>query len=154
MVRPLFVLAALAASAPALVAAPLTIETLLDIKHPSRAVFSPDGSAVAFVWDRAGVQDVYVAGSGEGEPRPLTRHEAGLVDGLFWSRDGRTLFFERGGDLWQVPATGGEAKAVWTTPDPESGVAPSHDGTRVAFVRNRHIWMRNLADGGEMQLTN
>jgi Tol biopolymer transport system component len=134
-------------------ASPLTIETLLDIKHPSQAVWSPDGRTIAFVWDRSGVQDVYVAGGGGGEPRPLTCHDNGLVDGLFWSRDGGTLFFERKGDLWRVPASGESPQPVWTTPDAETGVALSHDGTRVAFSRGGDLWVRSLADGRETRLT-
>ena len=39
----------------------LTIEQLIDIKHPSEPIWSPDGKLVAFVWDRAGVANLYVA---------------------------------------------------------------------------------------------
>jgi len=40
---------------------PLTIEQLIDIRHPSNPMWSPDGRHVVFVWDRAGVSKVYVA---------------------------------------------------------------------------------------------
>ena len=48
----------------------LTIEQLIDIKHPSSPSWSPDGRHVAFVWDRAGVSNLYLAdaGSPSGEP--------------------------------------------------------------------------------------
>src|SRR2546427_372081 len=132
----------------------LTIDALIDIKHPSQAAWSPDGEQVAFVWDRAGVQNVYVAGSGQGEPRALTAHASGLVAGLFWSGDSRSVYFERDGDLWRVPATGSEPpQRAWTTPEAESDVTPSHDGTRVAFARGGDLWVRRLADGGETRLT-
>ena len=39
----------------------LSIEQLIDIKHPSNPVWSPDGKRVAFIWDRAGVANLYVA---------------------------------------------------------------------------------------------
>ena len=39
----------------------LTIEQLIDIRHPSSPVWSPDGRRVAFMWDRAGVADWYIA---------------------------------------------------------------------------------------------
>jgi len=144
----------LAAAAP-IAAAPgaLSVETLLDIRHPSQAAWSPDGERVAFVWDRTGVQDVYVVGSRVGIPEGLTRHESGLVDGLFWSRDSKTVYFERGGDLWQVAATGGEPRPVWTTAESEGDVALSHDGTRVAFSRKSDLWVRVVADGRESRLT-
>ncbi len=134
-------------------AAPLTIDTLLEIRHPSQPAWSPDGLSVAFLWDKAGVEDVYVVDGREGTPRALTHHDSGLVDGVFWGHDGRTVFFERGGDLWQVAATGGEPRLVWTTPEAETGVVPSHDGTRVAFSRGGDLWVRSLADGHETRLT-
>ena len=117
----------------------LTIEALIDIKHPSQAAWSPDGEQVAFVWDRAGVQDVYVAGSGQGEPHALTAHASGLVAGLFWSGDSRSIYFERDGDLWRVPSTGSEpAQRVWTTPDDDA----VRDGLRAV---HRSMWRKCLA---------
>src|ERR1700694_5983990 len=82
----------------------LTIDALIDIKHPSQAAWSPDGEQVALVWDRAGVQNVYAAGRGQGEPRALTAHASGLVAGLFWSADSRSVYFERDGDLRRARA--------------------------------------------------
>ena len=38
----------------------LTIDQLIDIQHPSNAMWTPDGRHVVFVWDRAGVSKVYV----------------------------------------------------------------------------------------------
>jgi len=131
----------------------LTIDALVEIKHPSQAAWSPDGEQVAFVWDRAGVQNVYVAGSRGGEPRALTSDAAGLVAGLFWSGDSQTVYFERDGDLWRVAATGAAPQRVWTTPEAESDVTLSHDGTRVAFSRDGDLWVRSLADGRETRLT-
>jgi dipeptidyl aminopeptidase/acylaminoacyl peptidase len=132
----------------------LTMDALLDVKHPSQAAWSPDGASVAFVWDRAGVQNVYAVGSRRGEPRALTAHTSGLVAGLFWAPDSRTVYFERDGDLWRVGADGAAAAArVWTTPQGEGDVALSHDGMRVAFARDGDLWVRTLADGRETRLT-
>jgi hypothetical protein len=39
----------------------LTIEQLIDIKHPSNPVWSADGKHVSFTWDRAGVSKRYVS---------------------------------------------------------------------------------------------
>ncbi|HEV3062615.1 MAG TPA: prolyl oligopeptidase family serine peptidase [Vicinamibacterales bacterium] len=113
----------------------LTIEQLIDIKHPSTPMWAPDGQSVVFVWDRAGVSQVFVAAAtGSGAPRELK--EAGSsLNGAFWSADGRALMLPRNGDLWRVPIDGGAASAVWTTPQAELAITPSPDGARVAFVR-------------------
>jgi dipeptidyl aminopeptidase/acylaminoacyl peptidase len=142
-------------------AAQLTIEQLIDIKHPSNPVWSPNGKYVAFAWDRAGVSNLYISSSdGHSQPVALTSFAEGGVDQMFWSHDSQTVYFPRGGDLWQVAVSGGTPKPVWTTPTVEYGMVPSPDGTRVAFVRSnptsdeeasRHseLVVRSLADGGE-----
>jgi len=38
----------------------------------------------------------------------------GQMEAPNWSRDGKTLIFDRGGQLWTVPATGGEARRIDT----------------------------------------
>ena len=39
----------------------LTIEQLIDIRHPSNPVWSPDGRRVAFLSERAGIANIFVA---------------------------------------------------------------------------------------------
>ncbi len=113
----------------------LTIERLIDIRHPSSPMWSPDGRTVVFVWDRAGVSKVYAADVSGSAPRELGDAGATLA-GAFWSADGRALMIVKNGDLWRVPIDGAAAAPVWTTPETESGVVPSPDGSRVAFVRS------------------
>ena len=36
----------------------------------------------------------------------------GYMEAPNWSRDGKTLIFDRGGKIWTIPATGGEATAI------------------------------------------
>src|SRR5436853_3600908 len=83
----------------------LTIEQLVDIRHPSNPMWSPDGRSAVFVWDRAGVSNVYVAAAdARGQaaaPRQLPAAGASL-NGAFWSTDGRALLVPRDGDLWRV----------------------------------------------------
>jgi len=156
-------------TAPGPASASLTIDRIVEIKHPSQPAWSPDGRSVAFVWDQGGVQNVFVVDSrgASQAPKSLTSYETGAVDNLFWSPDGRTLFFVRDGDLWRLPADGSAApQAVWTTRESESQVVPSPDGTRMAFVRGGQLgvpdwqriggdlWVRLLADGRETRLTN
>src|SRR5262249_37197860 len=68
--------------------APLSIEQLLDIKHPSQPVCPPDGKRVAFLWERAYVANVYVVDVDAHEsPRAVTAFPDGQVEEVFWSRD-------------------------------------------------------------------
>jgi dipeptidyl aminopeptidase/acylaminoacyl peptidase len=127
----------------------LAIDQLIDIRHPSNPMWTPDGKSVVFVWDRAGVSKVYLASAaGSGAPRELPGAGSSL-NGAFFSADGRALLVPRNGDLWRVPLDGAAAAAVWTTAGAESSIAGSPDGTRVAFVRDHQIVVRSLADGGE-----
>ena len=114
----------------------LTIEQLIEIKHPSHPVWSPDNKRVAFVWDRADIKNLYVANAdGSGALVPLTSFPEGGVAEAFWSEDGESVYFVREGDFWKVPRAGGEAKPAWTKPDHGSEFALSPDARRVAFVR-------------------
>src|SRR5919198_1995510 len=114
----------------------LTIEQLIEIRHPSSPMWSPDGQHAVFVWDRAGVSKVYVAdANGSGAPRELSAAGATLSS-AFWSTDGKAFMTIRNGDLWRVPIDGSAASPVWTTPETETNVVPSPDGSHVAFVRS------------------
>lgn len=132
----------------------LDIDSLVAIRHPSGGSWSPDGSRVAFVWDRAGVSNLYVVDRVGGWPQPLTDYQEGLLSAPFWSRDGRLLYYERNGELWSIPAEkGGSPSAVFGTDAEEAGVRLSPDGTHIAFIRLGDVWIRDLAAGREKRLT-
>jgi dipeptidyl aminopeptidase/acylaminoacyl peptidase len=147
----------------------LTIDRLTEIGHPSEPAWSPDGTQVAFVWDRGGVQNLYLVASGGRAPEPprrLTHYDAGSTGNLFWSQDGKALYFVHGGDLWcTIPGQASAPQPVWTTPEFENQVTPSPDGTMVAFVRGgdqsvpdwqraeADLYVRSLGDGRETRLT-
>lgn len=142
----------------------LTIEQLIDIKHPSDPLWSPDGRRVAFVWERAGVSNFYVANSdGEGQPIALTSYTDGQIGGAFWSKDGSVLHFSRSGELWQVNATGGESpRPAWAPETKQMDVVPSPDGTMVALARpssgsssangGSDLYVRSLTTGNESRI--
>jgi dipeptidyl aminopeptidase/acylaminoacyl peptidase len=146
-------------SAQAKTAHPLTIEQLIDIKHPSNPVWSPDGKRVAFLWDRADVVNLYVADAdGAGKPVALTSFPDGKVTSFFWSKDSGAVYFAHGGDLWQASASVGEPHPVWSTPASEGDFALSPDSSRLAFVRKKSsgeaqhgtdLIVRSLASGSE-----
>jgi dipeptidyl aminopeptidase/acylaminoacyl peptidase len=135
-----WVLAPRAASLQSAGARPLTIDALIDIRHPSSPVWSPDGKHVAFLSERAGIGNIFVSDVGPasttGTARAVTSYPDGQGAGFFWSRDSQRIYFSREGDLWQVAIAGGAPTAVWSTPQSESGIVMSPDGSRVAFIRS------------------
>ena len=138
----------------------LTIEQLVDIRHPANPVWSPDGRLIAYTSERAGIGNLYVADvsratSGAPATALTTFTTAGQIAGIpFWSADSRTIYFARNGDLWQVSADGSGLRATWETLAAESSIAPAPDRRRVAFARaldeqQTQIVARVLADGTE-----
>src|SRR5215831_3348890 len=114
----------------------LTIDQLVQIKHPSGHQWTPDGKHVWFTYDDGGVNNVWaVAADGSSPAVALTSYPDGQAGGGgFWSGDGKTFFFQRGGGLLAVPVTGGTPQAAWPSAARASGFTPSPDGTKVAFV--------------------
>ncbi len=113
--------------------AALTIDTLIDIRHPSAPVWSRDSQRVAFLWDRAGVGTLHVVASDGASPPVALTNDGQTVTGVFWSADGTALYFTRGGTLMTVPAGGGAPRAVWAQ-SPGRNLTVSPDGTRVAYL--------------------
>src|SRR4029079_13123168 len=65
----------------------LTIDQLIQIKHPSGHQWTPDGSHVWFPYDDGGINNVWaVAADGSGPPVALTSYPEGQTgNGGFWS---------------------------------------------------------------------
>jgi Tol biopolymer transport system component len=117
----------------------LTIDQLIQIKHPSGPHWTPDGSHIWFTYDDGGVNNVWaVAADGSRPPVALTNYpESQNGDGGFWSRDGRTFFFQRGGGLLAVSVKGGTPHSAWPSATNARGFSLSPDGARVAFLVGR-----------------
>lgn len=146
----------------------------------SQPVFSPDGRRIAFLSDRSGAENLWLADADGGSPRQLT-----LLDGdpVFaspaWSADGRALFVSRyradreAWELWQVDAASGHGELLVpireNTGQPRStwrstlGAAPSRDGRWLYYavlvgprdtgrVPEWTIRRRDLRDGSEETL--
>ena len=116
----------------------LTIEQLIQIKHPSGHQWTPDGGHVWFTYDDGGVNNVWAApADGSGPPVALTTYPDGQSGGgSFWSRDGQTFFFPRDGGLLAVSVKGGTPHGAWASAAHGRGFSLSPDGERVAFVAN------------------
>ncbi len=135
----------------------LTIDKLIDIKHPSAPVWSRDSERVAFLWDRAGVTDLYlVTADGASKPVQITRNNAGdpAPNGIQWSADSQLLQFNLGGQAMQVAASGGAARpAMNARPQGASpGMVTSRDGRRQAYVAVTEIRVRNVDGSNEVKV--
>jgi len=73
------------------------------------------------------------------------------------SPDGSTIAFVSGGDIWEVPARGGDARLLVSHPATESRPLFSPDGRRLAFTSTRtgngDVYVVSLADGELTRLT-
>jgi Tol biopolymer transport system component len=77
---------------------------------------SPDGTQIVYSSDRAGTEDIWVVSTAGGAPRQLVNWP-GYEQSPVWSADGSTIYFvsskdARLGDVWKVPAAGGEPVRV------------------------------------------
>src|SRR5215470_6815178 len=73
------------------------------------------------------------------------------------SPDGKEIAFVSGGDIWTVPAMGGEARLLVAHPATESRPLYSPDGKSMAFTSTRtgngDVYVVNLASGAVKRLT-
>ena len=114
----------------------LSIDQLLQIKHPSNPIWSPDGRFIAYVWDEGGVGNLYVvdASGAAAAPRRLTSLKEGQINGAFWSKQGGSIFFPSAGTLYEVSLAGGEPQPLWGASVRGNNFVLSPDGTQIAFV--------------------
>jgi dipeptidyl-peptidase-4 len=80
---------------------------------------------------------------------------SGIVDYLF-SADGRALLFPLGGDLYYYDLSarrGAGVRRLTSTPAFETDPRISPHGRYVSFIRDRNLWILDLASGRERALT-
>ncbi|QUQ65186.1 serine hydrolase [Kutzneria sp. CA-103260] len=111
-------------------------DDLYEMAFPSQPEMSPDGRRIVYTLRTAdreadrNLTSLWQVDTGGGEARQLTRGTADSSPA--WSPDGTTIAFLRDGDIWLLPADGGEPRPVTTG----GAGAPvwSPDGTRIAFA--------------------
>jgi dipeptidyl aminopeptidase/acylaminoacyl peptidase len=149
---------------------PFTVEQILSFPSPENLVPSPVGSTIAWTFNERGVRNIYIASGPAFEARKLTSYtedDGQELTQVSFSRDGKTIVYVRGGDhgsnrgadtppnpaelpvqpriqIWSVTVPSGSPKLIGEGDDP----AVSPDTDRVAFVRNRQIWIAPI-DGSK-----
>ena len=126
---------------------PVGTETFLELRLPTDAQISPDGTQVAFVLDEfvEGEQKprgrIWMVSAEGGDARPFTHGQHGDSNPR-WSPDGTRLAFLSHRDegdrdkpqVYIVPAVGGEPRRVCIAPNGASSLTWSPEGTRLAFL--------------------
>jgi Tol biopolymer transport system component len=121
---------------------------------------SPDRSRIAFVSDRSGRDQLWLADATGAEARRLTNLELEYLQSPRWSPDGRSVVLagsRRGAfGLWLVDVADGRARPIATDRAAHSP-SFSRDGQWLYYASNQtgqwQIWRRGWPDGTPQQLT-
>jgi dipeptidyl aminopeptidase/acylaminoacyl peptidase len=162
-------LAALFASSahlPASAEPPFSIEEILSFSHPTELVAAPVGDRVAWVGEREGHRNLWVADGPGWASRSLAAFDGDdgqAISALTFTPDGETILFVRGGGPNRqgelpnpVSDPGGVEQTLWIT-SVDGAQAPRAlleagafdifpDGQRLAFLRDNQIWVTTLLD--------
>jgi tricorn protease len=115
---------------------------------PSRVILAASVGLAAFPNGRISVQ----RNSSDVAPTALSSFAEPSL-----SPDGSEIAFVSGGDIWTVPAQGGDARLLVSNDADESRPLYSPDGTRIAFVSTRtgngDIYVLTLANGQLQRIT-
>jgi len=116
-----------------------------DAAHDGSAVWSPDGTKIAFISNRRGTFEIYLMNADGSNQRPLRAEGVQTFDSVEWSPDGTRLAYVNGGEACVVeavaPGGGDSVVAPWSVStgrllgSSDIGVSWSPDGTRLV-VRN------------------
>ena len=146
-----------------------TVDQVLSFPSPENLTASPVGSTIAWTFNERGVRNIYVGEAPDFKARRITSYQQDdgqELTNLSFSGDGKTVVYVRGGDhgsnrgaeppnpsgspiqpkiqVWSVAVSGGPPKLVGEGDDP----ATAPDSERVAFVRDRRIWIAPI-DGSK-----
>jgi Tol biopolymer transport system component len=123
--------------------------------------YSPDGGRIAFVSDRSGSMELWVADSEDKNPQQLTHIGAPWLGGISWSPRGDQIAFDARPDgrsaIFLIDSNGGPPKVFDNSAYEERMPAWSHNGDAIYFNSNRDgtlaIWRKSLLDGSVQRVS-
>lgn len=123
--------------------------------------YSPDGRRIAFVSDRSGSMELWVADSEGKDEKQLTHLNVPWLGGISWSPEGNQIAFDaRPQDhsaIFLIAASGGEPRLLEHNAYEERMPGWSSDGKSLYFNSNRDgslaAWRRSLADGSVQRIS-
>lgn len=123
--------------------------------------FSPDGKQLAFVSDRSGAAEIWLAERNGENPIQLTSFKGPYTNNPRWSPDGGSLVFETPAhgnfDIYTINKTGGAPRRLTSAASEERAPSWSRDGRWIYFASNRNgewqVWKLASEGGAEIQVT-
>jgi Tol biopolymer transport system component len=123
----------------------------------SQPRYSPDGKLIAFVSDRDGAENLWVAARDGSDPRPLTKDKQSLFISPSWTPEGEYVLASRqtqqpwgAFELWMYHVRGGSGVQVTKgKPRPDAapdeyvhafGAVASHDGKHLYYTRRNKLF--------------
>jgi dipeptidyl aminopeptidase/acylaminoacyl peptidase len=134
----------------------ITIDRIADIKYPTEQHWSPDGKTVAFLWDAAGKQDLFMVRTGE-QPVALTDFPVNpdtLISdiGHFEWAASDEIILSKDNQLWSVSTSSPKPRPM----EGFQGVGSfslSVDRQTIAFVQAGEVWVESLKAKTRRRLT-
>lgn len=140
---------------------PVPVKTFATSGIPHRVAISPDGRTVAYVRRMKGKDSIWIGDIDTNSNIQITPDSNRLHESLYFSADGRTIFFlaredaERNRVVMSVPAFGGAARELLSN---VLAIAPSPDGRRIAYLKphpetgQNSLYSADAASGGDETL--
>ncbi len=139
-----------------------------DIAWNYQPRYSPDGSKIAFISDRAGGDNLWIMGADGTNPRAITEEKDNLIHTPAWSPDGNYLAAMKGftstrsiaaGEIWMYHVGGGDGLQLTERPhgkrDQKNMAEPafSADGRYVFYSKDAtpgRVWQYNKDSTGSI----